>query len=127
MVVGFTRAMAARLVIVAAALVALAMVRVPRPPTLCLLRGTTGIPCPFCGFTTSCVRMGHGDFAGALHASPLAVAACVGFVALPFVRSRLMGRWNKLPHKWRQVGSPTVILMALTMSELWQLVRYGVI
>jgi hypothetical protein len=113
----------ARLVMLAGALVALAMVRLPRPPTLCLLRGTTGIPCPFCGFTTAGVCLGHGDLAGALHASPFAVAACAGFVVLPFVRrSPLMRRWQELPHGGRQIGSLTAILTALVLSESWQLI-----
>jgi hypothetical protein len=128
MVVGSVRMVTARLVLLAGALLALAMVRLPRPPTLCLLRGVTGIPCPFCGFTTAGVCLGHGDLAGALHASPFAVAACAGFIALPFVRrSSLMARWHELPRWGRQAGALTAILTALVMSESWQLIRYSVI
>jgi hypothetical protein len=127
MVIGSTRATAARLGVLTAALLTLAMVRLPRPPTLCLLRGATGIPCPFCGFTTSGACLGHGDLAGALHASPFAVAACAVFVALPVIRrSSLSARWCELPYRSRQVTSLTAIVTALVLSESWQLLRYGV-
>jgi hypothetical protein len=128
--VAFTRswAVAARLGALAVALVGLAAVRIPRPPTLCLLRGLTGIPCPFCGFTTAGVHLGHADLAGALMASPLAVISCVGFAALPVVRaSGIVARWGDLPHRSRQITSITVILTALTLSEIWQLVRFDVV
>jgi hypothetical protein len=117
-----------RLALMAAALVGLAALRVPRPPTVCLLRGTTGIPCPFCGSTTAGVCLGHADVAGALHASPLAVAMAVGFVALPVVRrSPIATRWRSLPRSPRQSMALTAILATLALSEMWQLMRFGVV
>src|SRR4051794_32828086 len=93
-----------RFAVLTVGVIGLAALRIPRPPTLCLLRGTTGIPCPFCGSTTAAVHLGHADIAGAVSASPLAVAICVGFVLLPLTRrSSLVTRWSELPHRWRQV------------------------
>lgn len=118
----------ARLAALAATAAALAVLRVPRPATLCLLRGTTGVPCPFCGFTTSGVHLGHADVAGAVHASPLAVAACAVFLALPPLRrSRLSRRWSRLSHRTRQTMVLTAILATLTVSEIWQLMRFGIL
>ncbi|MGH3392069.1 MAG: DUF2752 domain-containing protein [Actinomadura sp.] len=120
--------MAARLSALAAALIGLAAVRIPRPPTLCLLRELTGIPCPFCGFTTAGVHLGHADLASALQASPLAVAVCIGFVMVPTVRaSGLTARWGALPSRSRQITSITVILTVLAVSEIWQLVRFDLV
>lgn len=118
-----------RFALLAGALAGLAALRIPyRPSTLCLLRGTTGIPCPFCGATTAGVHLGHGDLAGALHASPLAVAMCAGFVAVPVLRrSRLTVWWAGLPTRWRQIGPIFVILPILAAAEVWQLFRFGIV
>lgn len=117
-----------RLAVLAAVVVSLAALQVPRPSTLCLLRGTTGIPCPFCGFTTSGVCLGHGDVTAAVHASPLAVVACAGFVAVPLIRRLpVVERWRRLSFGTRHVASLTAILTTLAMSELWQLARFGIV
>ncbi len=111
----------------AGVLLSLAALRLPgRPETLCLLRGTTGIPCPFCGSTTAGVCLGHGDVAGALHASPLAVGMAVGFVVVPVIRrSPIATLWWSLPRSSRQSMAMTAILATLALSELWQLTRFG--
>jgi hypothetical protein len=100
--------------VVVLALVALAAVHIPgRPSTLCLLRAGTGVPCPFCGGTTAGVELGRGDVLAAVRASPLAVAAALGFALDPFGLPSL-GRY-----RWLVVG-----LIALA-AELWQLQRFG--
>jgi hypothetical protein len=88
-----------------------------RPATVCLLRGVTGIPCPFCGGTTAAVHIGRADLRGAVHASPLAVMASPVVAALPLLRGRLA----RLPAYVRVVG----LIVALAGSELWQLHRFG--
>lgn len=114
--------------LLASGLIALASLRVPRPPTLCLLRATTGIPCPLCGFTTAAVHLGHADVVGAAAASPLAVAVCVGFVLAPLVRrSSLWRRWCDMSHTARRLSPIVVIVPVLVLSESWQLVRFGII
>jgi hypothetical protein len=88
-----------------------------RPATLCVLRALTGIPCPFCGGTTAAVHLGHGDVAGAIGASPLAV----GMLALlPFAGVVPRPRW------WsnRRIRRGAIIAV-LVAAELWQLSRYG--
>ena len=121
-------AVAWRFAALVAVVAGLAALHVPRPPTLCLLRETTGIPCPMCGFTTAAVRLGRADLAGAAGASPLAVAACVGFVLIPFVRrSRVATLWGELPNKWRQVFPAVAIVALLVLAEIWQLFRFGIL
>jgi hypothetical protein len=96
-----------------------ATVHVRRPSTLCLLRSTTGVPCPFCGGTTATVRLGHGDVGGALGASPLAVLMLAGWPLLPVVRTP--GWWAS-----RRVRR-AVILLILVGAEIWQLGRFGLL
>jgi hypothetical protein len=88
-----------------------------RPATVCLLRGLTGIPCPFCGGTTAAVRIGRADLAGALHASPLAVLGAPLFAGWPLLGSRAA----RLPWAARLGGLVVVVIS----SELWQLHRIG--
>lgn len=96
--------------------VLLATVHLPgRPSTVCLLRGFTGIPCPFCGGTTAAAAVGRLDVLAALRASPAAVAGAAAFVLAPLIPqlSRLRGRW--------------LIASFLGFAELWQLARFGLL
>lgn len=88
-----------------------------RPATLCLLRATTGVPCPLCGGTTAAARLGTGDLRGALRASPLAVAAGPVVATLPVLRARL----DRVPVRVRVLA----LVAALVLAELWQLHRFG--
>jgi hypothetical protein len=47
---------------------------------VCPLRAVTGIPCPFCGMTTSVTAVGRGRFAEALAANPAGLVAIAGAV-----------------------------------------------
>jgi hypothetical protein len=84
-----------------------------------LLRGLTGIPCPFCGGTTAAVHAGRADLVGALHASPLAMLGAPVVAAWP----ALVGLVARLP-SYARLGA---LVAVLTGSELWQLHRFGVI
>jgi hypothetical protein len=91
-----------------------------RPGTLCLLRATTGVPCPLCGGTTAAVRLGRFDLRGALAANPVAV---VGGVLISASRLGLARRWWRLSYPARTL----VISAALASAELWQLHRVGLL
>jgi hypothetical protein len=111
---------AARYAGVALAAVALAALHLKhRPATFCLLRDLTGIPCPACGGTTAAVDLGHGNLSGALSASPLAV----GVLALgPLVSGLQPPRWwGRRRTRW------LAVCLVLAVSEIWQLVRFGII
>lgn len=101
-----------------AAAVGLALLHLPgRPRTVCLLRATTGIPCPLCGGTTAAVRVGRGDLLGGLRASPLAVLGALAFVAAPFTRAP-------------QLSSRSLWLLILAVAaaaETYQLGRFGLL
>jgi len=114
------RLVALRVTLLAAAAVLLAHVRLSgRPSTVCLLRATTGVPCPLCGGTTAAVRLGSGDLPGALRASPLAVLGAPVVAALPLLTDRL----GRVPRPTRGAALAGVLVAA----EAWQLARFGLI
>jgi hypothetical protein len=116
----------ARLTAVATGLLALAWL--PRPHTICPFLMLTGIPCPFCGGTHAGIDLGRGHPAEALRASPLAVTGAVAVVILPILRATsLAERWQQLPAKTRNTVAITGILASLAASEVWQLVRFGLL
>lgn len=98
---------------------AVAALHVRRPATLCLLRATTGVPCPFCGGTTAAVRLGHADLRGAVAASPLALLLIVTWPLVGVVRGP--GWWQVRAARW------SLIAVALVSAEVWQLLRFGLI
>lgn len=108
------RATAYRAAFAGAAVLALGAVEIHRPTTLCLLRATTGVPCPFCGTTTAGVRLGQGDVLGALAANPLTLLALTLLVLAPVLSGRV-----RLPSR----AGPWLLGGALAVSWLWQLAR----
>lgn len=85
------------------------------PGLLCPMRATTGVPCPFCGMTTSvkaCLRM---DFGAAFAANPggiLAVVLAAGLIALRPTRVRV----------------PVAFLIgAASVMWVWQLFRFSIL
>jgi hypothetical protein len=113
------RSVAARHLAVAAVVVVLAAVHVRRPATVCLLRATTGVPCPFCGGTTAAVHLGHADLRGAAAASPLALLL---LAAWPWVGVVAPPRWwHRRALRWSLIGA------VLVSAEVWQLLRFGLV
>lgn len=117
-----------RVAVGAIAALALANLHVPgRPATLCPFRALTGLPCPFCGGTTAAVKLGHFDVLGALRANPVVVLGALVVATMPaviaFRSSRPVARWPAL--------SPTTIRVAIALavlfSEVWQLLRFGIL
>jgi hypothetical protein len=111
---------AKRYAAVAAIAVVIGALHIPhRPATLCLFRELTGLPCPFCGGTTAAVRLGHGDLKGALGASPLAVSLLATWPWLDVIHAPRW--WGRKRIRWTVIGA------LLIASEIWQLVRFGII
>ncbi|TDC82217.1 DUF2752 domain-containing protein [Actinomadura sp. 7K507] len=94
--------------------------RLNDPGVLCPLRALTGIPCPVCGGTTVFIEFGAGRPAQAVLANPVVFLGAVAAAVAPL---GLGGRWWALQPKTRVWMLGT----ALVGSELWQLVRFGVL
>ena len=90
------------------------LAHVPGNPGLpCPLRTITGVPCPFCGMTTSVKAVMRADLGTAVAANPLGILA-VGVAAFLLLRPQL--RNLRLP--------ATVLLVGIALSWLVQLHRF---
>jgi Protein of unknown function (DUF2752) len=56
------------------------------PGVTCPLRALTGVPCPFCGTTTSLRELTQFDVLGSLAANPVGVLAAIALLAIFFAR-----------------------------------------
>jgi hypothetical protein len=90
------------------------------PGVLCLVRRLTGIPCPFCGGTTVFIELGSGHPVQALVANPLVFVGAVVFAVAPL---GLGARWWAVASRVRA----WILGTALAVSEIWQLVRLGIL
>jgi len=83
------------------------------PGLPCPLRTMTGVPCPFCGMTTSVEAGVHLDWRGAISANPFGLVLIVVSVIV-LIRPA-----------WRRLAIPVSLLVAAAMtSELWELHRF---
>lgn len=106
-----------RVVVLVVAAIVLAAVHVRwRPATVCLLRGLTGVPCPFCGGTTAMVDLGRGDPGAAIQASPLGL---IMLATWPFLGSLSGPSWWR-DRRWRW----SLIAVLLLASEFYELTRF---
>ena len=85
------------------------------PGLLCPLRASTGVPCPFCGMTTSVKASLRMDFATAFAANPAGILVVASAVVLAFWRPRSI----KVP----------LIAVAAAGAAMWlfQLFRFQVL
>jgi predicted ABC-type sugar transport system permease subunit len=101
---------------------ALASLHIPgRPATVCPLRALTGIPCPLCGGTTAAVNVGRFDLLGALRANPFVVVGALLVVVLPVLAAL------RRPIALSRRTTIVLAIVAIACSEIWQLVRFGII
>ncbi len=85
------------------------------PGIICPLRAATGVPCPFCGMTTSVKAMLHADPGGAWAANPGGIAAVLVAATLVVWRPRAL-RVPLVP-----------IVVALAAMWVFQLTRFSVL
>jgi len=78
-------------------------------PVGCLLRATTGIPCPACGMTRAVVSTLHGDLAASIGYSPFGIVFVAAAIAL-------LVSW-----KWKSVRVPAWFpwLLAPLAAAMW--------
>ncbi|HYL50552.1 MAG TPA: DUF2752 domain-containing protein [Acidimicrobiia bacterium] len=68
----------------------------PFSPTLCPLRATTGVPCPFCGMTRAVVAAVHGHVLQSLAFNPGGIFVVL-IAAVLLVRPELAARVRRPP------------------------------
>lgn len=76
------------------------------PPGLCLLRNTTGIPCPLCGMTRAVVAAVHWDLAASLRFNPAGIPLVIAALAL------------LLAWRVQRIRVPSVVLPTI-LGVLW--------
>jgi Protein of unknown function (DUF2752) len=94
----------------------------------CPLRTLTGLPCPFCGLTTSTVALTHGAWAAAAETSPLVyLAAALIAATTPILAARLLGLAPP-PRPWSagtRARTRYLAYVVVALSWLFQLHRYN--
>jgi hypothetical protein len=83
------------------------------PGLPCPLRTITGIPCPFCGMTTSVEATVHLDVAGAIAANPAGIALVIFAIVLVVLRPK------SIPVPIALAGA------ALALMWVFELQRFG--
>ena len=83
------------------------------PGLVCPLRTLTGVPCPFCGMTTSVEATVHLRLADALAATP------AGIIAVALAVFLLVKRPKTLRVPW------AVVFAAMALMWAFQLFRFG--
>jgi hypothetical protein len=97
---------------------------------VCPLREVTGVPCPFCGGTTSATALADGRLADAVTANPFVPALAVVLAGvLLLVATRALGLVAP-PRSWPRDRQRTGALVAgalVAASWVFQLARYDVL
>jgi Protein of unknown function (DUF2752) len=85
------------------------------PGVTCPLRALTGVPCPFCGTTTSFKELVQLDLPGSLLANPVGILAIAAIISIVFTRR---------PH----LRVPILLLIGLpAILWLYQLHRFSIL
>lgn len=92
------------------------------PPTLCLLKRTTGVPCPTCGSTRAVKAAAQGDLRQAFEHNPLiftALSLC-GVVLLIRLCTGVTIRLQLTSTGWSLLG---VLIILLLFVNWWWVLR----
>ena len=101
-------------------------------PVLCPLRLATGIPCPFCGMTTSFAHMGGGRVRDAFLANPAGpyLFAAVVLAGVLFLATAVTGRMVGVrlgSAKWVPRALEIATVAAVAMMWVAELFRFGIL
>jgi len=96
----------------------------------CPLRSLTGVPCPFCGFTTAAVALTRRQWADAASASPLAcLVAAVAVGTSPVLAARACGLAPPPRPASARTRRRVAVAASATVAASWvfQLHRHGLL
>ncbi len=88
--------------------------------TVCPLKLTAGLPCPFCGGTTATFHLATGEFAAAFRSNPLVAAAIPLFAAWSLLWLGFGMRIVTPLSAWAVTG---LFLLLLALNWVWILAR----
>lgn len=104
-----------------------------RLPLVCPLRLLTGVPCPLCGMTSGTVSVLRGDLHSAMLANPFSLPFVAGLITLISYKLKAVfagGQTSKvrgLPHAHRSWIVVAALILAASLSWVFQLSRFGLI
>jgi hypothetical protein len=98
---------------------------------LCLIKKTTGIPCPSCGSTRAVVLISQGDFIQALHVNPIGFIVVICMLLIPiglFVdlltrRKTLFDFYLRTEAILRKPGNAIMLAIIVTMNWIWNIFK----
>ncbi len=100
-------------------------------PGVCIIKHTTGIPCPSCGTTRSVIAILHGDVYAALRWNPMGIPVFLLLFLIPVWigydlvagKATLWAGYRKAETWFRrkQVGIPVLLLVAV--NWLWNIYK----
>lgn len=100
--------------------------------TVCVIKNTTGIPCPACGSTSSLVQIMDGNWWTALYINPLGYLMAIGLIASPLWlitdlatgRSSMFHAANRFDSAFRRRPLLLlVVLLPLLLNWIWNIMK----
>ena len=87
--------------------------------SVCLLKSTTGLPCPGCGGTRAFLALVKGDLVSSLKYNPLLIPAALIFVlyAVAWLTNQRTPRYAEQMVKW--LGAALIVIYAIRMVLLF--------
>ena len=100
------------------------------PPTVCLFKAVTHLPCPSCGTTRALVLLAKGDLGDSVLFNPLGVVLALGLVIIPLwiiadtLRKtdslfRWYGKAERLVAGNKWISVPAVVIVVI--NWLWSI------
>jgi len=99
--------------------------------TVCVIKHTTGIPCPSCGSTRSVISLINGDFSKALYINPLGFLIAVIMILLPFwIITDLVNKKNTLFKFYKKIEIilqkkiiAIPLILIIIINWIWNIIK----
>jgi hypothetical protein len=100
-------------------------------PGFCLLKHTTGIPCPSCGSTRSILSLLHGNIMQSLYWNPFGLLILMIMITLPVWifydlisgKDTLFKSWHKTEAMFKRPGIALSAIVLVFMNWIWNIYK----